>query len=108
MTDTPTTTPPLVVIDNPDHHRYQATVDGHVAVAIYSLAGATITFIHTLVPEALQGRGIASRLVTGALASVRERGLKVIPQCPVFAAYMKKHAEVQDLLAPEGRALLGL
>ena len=34
-----------------------------------------------------------------ALASVRERGLKVIPQCVVFEAYMRKHHETHDLLA---------
>ena len=64
--------------------------------------------MHTVVPEPLRGRGIATQLVVAALASVRERGLKVIPQCAVFEAYMRKHPETQDLLAPEGRAQLGL
>ena len=31
-----------------------------------------------------------------ALASARERGLKVIPQCEVFNAYMRKHAQSAD------------
>lgn len=100
----------LAIRDYPPGHRYEAVVDGHTAVATYKLSddGSVITFIHTVVPEQLRGRGLATQIVAAALADVRERGLKVIPQCSVFEAYMRKHAQTQDLLAPEGRALLGL
>jgi predicted GNAT family acetyltransferase len=56
-----------------------------------------------VVPEALRGRGIARELVEFALASVRERGLKVIPQCEVFDAYMRKHVQSHELLAAPTR-----
>ena len=85
--------------DNVAAHRFEMIVDRHAAVATYSMAGNVITFIHTVVPEALRGRGIARELVVFALASARERGLKVIPQCEVFDAYMRKHPETHDLLA---------
>ena len=85
--------------DNATAHRFEMIVDRHAAVATYAIDGDTITFIHTVVPEALRGRGIARELVEFALASVRERGLKVVPQCEVFEAYMRKHAETHDLLA---------
>ena len=88
--------------DNVAAHRFEKIVDRHAAVATYAIAGDTITFIHTVVPEALRGRGIARELVEFALASVRERGLKVVPQCEVFDAYMRKHAETHDLLADPG------
>jgi predicted GNAT family acetyltransferase len=84
--------------DNVAAHRFEMIVDRHAAVATYSLAGDVITFEHTVVPEALRGRGIARELVEFALASVRERGLKVVPQCEVFNAYMRKHRETHDLL----------
>ena len=80
-------------------HRFEKIVDHHAAVATYSIAGDVITFEHTVVPEALRGQGIARELVEFALASVRERGLKVVPQCEVFNAYMRKHPETHDLLA---------
>ena len=85
--------------DNAAASRFEMIVDRHAAVATYSISGDTITFIHTVVPEALRGRGIARDLVEFALASVRRRGLKVVPQCEVFHAYMRKHAETHDLLA---------
>ena len=98
MTDTAST-----IRDNVAAHRFEKIVDRHAAVATYSLAGNVITFEHTVVPEALRGRGIARELVEFALASVRERGLKVVPQCEVFEAYMRKHAVTQDLLADPHR-----
>ena len=85
--------------DNVAAHRFEMIVDRHAAVATYTIDGNVITFIHTVVPEALRGQGIASELVKFALASVRERGLKVVPQCEMFFAYMRKHPETHDLLA---------
>ena len=85
--------------DNIAASRFEMIVDRHAAVATYSISGNTITFIHTVVPEALRGRGIARELVEFALAAARERGLKVVPQCEVFHAYMRKHAQTRDLLA---------
>ncbi|MGN6460425.1 MAG: GNAT family N-acetyltransferase [Pseudolabrys sp.] len=87
------------VRDNPAHHRFELEVDGHLAIAVYSLAAGVITFIHTEVPEALAGRGVGSRLAKGALAQVRARGLKVVPRCPFIRGYIEKHPEWQDLLA---------
>lgn len=96
------------VTDDPKQSRFELVIDGHRAVAIYALAPGVITFLHTLVPDQLQGRGLARELVLAGLASARARGLAVVPKCPVFAAYMRKHVETQDLLSPEGRAILGL
>ncbi|MFM9925993.1 GNAT family N-acetyltransferase [Variovorax sp. H27-G14] len=107
-TPSPAPSAPTQVHDNPAKHRFEYLAQGERAVAIYSLEGKVITFIHTLVPEALQGQGIAKLLVLAGLASARERGLLVVPQCPVFNAYMRAHPETHDLLSDEGRKLLGL
>ena len=106
--ETPETPEAAVVKDRPEKSRFEIVIDGHRAVALYELAPGVITFIHTRVPDELAGRGIARQLVLAGLASARERGLAVVPRCPVFAAYIRKHAETQDLLSPEGRALLGV
>ena len=55
--------------------------DGNVAAAYYDLRPGVITFTHTEVPPALEGRGIGSRLARGALEAVRARGLKVVAEC---------------------------
>jgi uncharacterized protein len=98
----------ISIKNNLSAHRWEAKVDGEVAVATYSIDGQTVTFIHTVVPVALRGRGIATQLIRAALADSRARHMSVVPQCPMFAAYMKDHPETHDLLATEGRTMLGL
>jgi predicted GNAT family acetyltransferase len=99
----------LTIRDNPEQHRFEADLgDGSVAIAEYNLLQGKIVFTHTEVPEQHEGKGIGSALIRFALAAARERGLQVIPICPFFAAYIKRHEEVQDLLDPSYRKALGL
>lgn len=95
------------VHDNRDRQQFEiAFDDGEVAFAAYRQEGGTIIFPHTVVPEQYEGQGVASRLAETALASARERGLKVAPSCRFFAHYMKTHPTTHDLLAPGTEALL--
>ena len=89
----------LTVRDNPERNRFEIDLgDGSFAIAEYTLPAGRIMFTHTEVPEAHEGQGVGTKLIRFALDAARERGLKVIPICPFFAAYMQEHAEVQDLL----------
>ena len=47
------------VRDNPAAHRFELVVDRHLAFSEYTLEGDVITFTHTLVPPAIEGRGVA-------------------------------------------------
>jgi predicted GNAT family acetyltransferase len=85
--------------DNPAASRFEAEVDGQLAVAEYRRHGGVIEMTHTEVPPALEGHGIAAALVAYALAQVRAQGLKVRPTCPYVARYMERHPETQDLRA---------
>ena len=99
----------LAIHDNRAKHRFEIDLgDGSFAIAEYNLLDGKIVFTHTEVPPAHEGQGIGSALIRHALNSARERGLKVIPICPFFAAYIKKHADAQDLLDPAYRKVLGL
>jgi predicted GNAT family acetyltransferase len=44
--------------------------------------------------------GLASRLIHDALDDVRARGITIVAQCPFVRAYVERHPEVADLLAP--------
>ena len=90
------------VIDNAAESRFEARIGEEVAVNPYRLEGDTITFTGTVVPDALRGRGIGEQLVQAGLDAARDRGLKVVPQCGFVAAFMRKHGEYADLLAPGG------
>ena len=91
-----------IVTDNPARHRFEIDLgDGELAFAAYNLLPGAIRFYHTEVPENHGGQGLGTRLIEAALAAARERGLKVIPTCPFFRAYLKKHPEQQDIVDPE-------
>ncbi len=87
------------VRNNEAANRYELEVDGQLALAAYRLREGRITFTHTEVPSALEGRGIGSKLVKAALDDVRSNGLKVVPACGFVKHYIDTHSEVQDLLA---------
>lgn len=97
---------PDAPVDDRAAQQIRLDVDGQQAVARYEIDGEVVTFTHTFVPESLRGRGIASRLVEAGLAMARHDRLKVVPQCPMVAAYMKAHPDTHDLLNDEGRALV--
>ena len=90
---------PATARHNPARNRYELEMDGHLAVAVYTLAPGVITFVHTEVPAALGGRGVGTALARGALEDVRRQGLKVVVRCSFVRAFMAKNPEFNDLLA---------
>jgi predicted GNAT family acetyltransferase len=100
---------PYAIRDNSEKHRFEIDLgDGSFAIAQYALPEGKIIFTHTEVPPAHEGQGLGTALIKFALRSARERGLKVIPICPFFAAYIASHPEEQDLLDDTWRTKLGL
>jgi predicted GNAT family acetyltransferase len=95
------------VTDNRAHNRFEIDLgDGELAFAAYNLLPGAIRFYHTIVPESHGGQGLGTALIRAGLAAARERGLKVIPICPFFRAYLEKHPDEQDLIDPEFLYLL--
>ena len=94
--------------DDREARRYVLDIDGQSAVVIYNEAGGGLLITETLVPQALEGQGIASRMARFVLEDIRARGLLVLPTCPFFAGYLKKHPEYAELVHPGYRAALGL
>ena len=80
-------------------NRFEAEVNGQLAVAEYIRAGEQIVFTHTEVPEELEGQGVASQLIRTALDHAREQNLEVVPNCQFVAAYIRRHPEYQSLVA---------
>lgn len=78
--------------------RFELERDGRVAYLEYNLAGKVLQLIHTEVPEALRGKGMASTLAESALEWAREHEVKVDVICPSVAAYLRRHPEYSDLV----------
>ena len=92
----------VVVTNNEDQHRYEARIGDELAgFAEYTLGQGLITFSHTEVQDAFEGRGVGSALARAALDEVRAAGeRKVRPLCPFIAKWIERHPAYQDLVAP--------
>ena len=98
----------IAIRDNREAKRFEAAVEGKRRGRRLQPVDGGIVIAHTEVPKALEGRGIAGKLFQAALASARAEGRRVIPVCPVFALYLKRHTEAHDLIDPSFRRSLGL
>lgn len=89
----------VVVRDNPRELRYEALADGRMVGLIrYRREPGLVVLVHSEVDLELEGTGIASELVRGALADIRARDLRVVPHCPFIIDYLRKHPEESDLV----------
>ncbi len=87
---------------NDEKQRYELELDDDIAFADYQLRPGLVLFTHTVVPRHLEGRGIGTRLMKGALNDVRVQGLKAVPLCSFVASYFGRFPEERDLLARDG------
>lgn len=83
------------VVHDAATHRFEIRQDGHVAFVSYVLRPGVVVFEHTIVPEALGGRGIGSALARHVLDWAAAQGRKVDPQCPFIRGWIDKHPEYQ-------------
>jgi predicted GNAT family acetyltransferase len=95
----------LVSSTNPKESRYELWLgDTRAGFIDYLSEPGTVLLVHTEVDPALEGQGLGVRLVAGALADLRARGLKLVPLCPFVRAYLRRHPEDADLVG-RGRAV---
>ncbi|MDP1617565.1 GNAT family N-acetyltransferase [Phenylobacterium sp.] len=94
--------------DAPERRRYELSMLGDVAVVTYNLNPPNLMITETLVPERLEGQGLASRLARHVIADAKARGLLILPVCPYFSAYLQKHPEEAEVVHPTYRGILGV
>jgi uncharacterized protein len=96
--DTQSPEDPIAVRHDPVRGAFLVVEDGAESVLEYVASGpSAVAFVHTFVPPALRGRGIAERLVAAGLTWARAQGLRVIASCSYVAAYLGRHPEWDDL-----------
>lgn len=79
-----------------EYHAHVAGSD-HVGRLTWVRRGTARVAEHTLVPQAIGGRGVAARLVEALIADAREQGFKVVPACSYVAVAFDRHPEWADL-----------
>ena len=93
----------VIVRDHPERSQWEARLgdlDAPVAgFAAYRREGDRITFTHTVVEPEHEGAGVGSALARAALDDARTAGLRVVPQCPFIAAWIRRHPDYADLVS---------
>ncbi len=99
MTTTDKTGAPTEVTQQSD--RFTISVDGEQAgfTEFLDRDGQRI-FPHTEVDENFEGRGLGTILVGQALEATRDAGLRIVPVCPMVAAFIDKNTEFGDIADP--------
>lgn len=59
----------------------------------YTLEGNVFTVIHTIVPKALEGQGIAAKLAEAAAAYAEKEHYTLASECSYMTAWMKRHGK---------------
>ena len=95
------------VVDNADEQRYELWVgDARVGVIEYEQRPGIVVLIHTEIAPAFEGRGLATRVIAGAIEDIRARGLKMVPVCSFVRAHLRRHPEDEDVRArPSARQI---
>jgi predicted GNAT family acetyltransferase len=82
------------ITNNEAAGRYELLVDDELAgFADYQLTDGGITFVHTVVDDAYEGRGLGSLLARSVLADAKDRGLTVTPRGSFIRSYLERHPE---------------
>lgn len=81
------------VRDEQSAQRFVLEEDGKVAELTYRTEPGRLFLVHTGVPDAIAGGGIAARLVQFALARARAEHRTVVPWCPYARRWIREHPE---------------
>ncbi len=93
----------LPLVKNADDRRFELKVGDYTAFIDYKEHDRKIWLIHTESPAELQGKGAATALIEKTLAYLEENGYRLIPLCPLVAAYLKRHPEWERILDDSAR-----
>ncbi len=86
------------IAHEPQERRFTLHLDGHRAELDYVLERERMVIVHTGVPTAIGGRGLAAMLVAAALEYAQSQGMKVVPSCSYAAVFIQRHPQYAVLL----------
>lgn len=77
----------------PDKKRFETILNGVTAFVQYRLTDGKLDILHTIVPQPIEGRGIAAALVKSAYDYALEKNLIPLATCSYAIAWLKRHPE---------------
>lgn len=95
----------LPLVKNAVDKRFELKVGNYTAFIDYKEHGQKIWLIHTESPAELQGKCAATAVIEKTLSYIEANNYKLVPLCPLVAAYLKRHPELERLLDESARPL---
>ena len=89
---------PHHVTNNEAQLRFEIREGEETAYLEYRFHKNDIALMHTFVPPALEGKGLASALAHYALEWAKEHKKMVMVYCPFVAAYLQRHHEYDSII----------
>lgn len=86
------------VVEIADRNRFELSTGGAAAFVAYSRDRGRLVLDHTEVPEAMSGRGVASRLAKGVFDTLRASGRRAVVRCEFLAGWVARHPEYRDVV----------
>jgi uncharacterized protein len=93
------------LVNNTAENRFEFDLgDGSFAFITYKISAGNYLLLHTEVPEAHGGKGIAIALAEQTFGFLRNANLKAKIYCAFLLKYLGKHPEWNDIVyqSPEG------
>jgi uncharacterized protein len=85
---------------DPNRKRFFLEVPGGTAELVYRpIDDHTVDLVHTEVPEAAAGQGIAGKLAKSAFEWARQGGMRLVVTCPFVRKWLERHPDEQDLVS---------
>ena len=88
----------LHITDDTNNLRFETPAGNELAFISYRWEHGNLSLMHTEVPEAYEGKGIASRLAQFAFESAKQQHRKVLVFCPYISTWLKSHPEYNELV----------
>ena len=88
-------------IHNEELLRFEIREGDSIGFLEYKYYKKDIAFVHTEVPENMQGRGAASALADYAFKFAKSRNKLVMIYCPFVSVYLKRHPELKEQVDKE-------
>jgi uncharacterized protein len=87
----------LKIVDNKDRQRFEVLIEGEYAYIDYRWHEGELVIMHTFLPEAMRGMGIADKLAHHVLEYVKTSNLHARVYCSFVRTYIIRHPEYLSL-----------
>ena len=82
---------------NIEASKYEFHIGEHIAYITYDDQNGDMHLTHTIVPDALAGKGLAKTLLEAVLQQIKKDNKKAVAKCSYIVNYQQKHPEASSL-----------